>query len=440
MKHLLPLAVLLSIGLWACDRSNPNAPPPAEEVSSSSTEETKPVVAVDYSLGRAMNKRLGKGINLGNAWDGASYWTCGTLNYDYETKTSDTTIYTVNGVDYPVYYGSSDAQYYGNLPKYRYNNGEGCADKLDASWSNPIKDEYFQFLKEAGFNSVRIPVRWQHNSDPVTHKVNPERLAGVKEDVQLAIDAGLAVVISFHWYYEMNFFAANAAKFPELYQAEKEHFAAIWSEVATEFKDFPDTMLVWDIMNEPTMGKDKLNEVLMAGYDAIRAADPNKTIMFESYQSAKFRAIKVLDLPQDGNIIYSGHYYEPYTYSHQGHNDMYACKGDAAFESTAMADMTEFIKLAMSLYPDVKKGSYVPMNMGEFGISGGPNDACARKGETGPSEKNKALWAEKAIEAAEAFGLSWHYWGFVNVGGFEAYNGHDGAWYAGFPAAFRFNK
>lgn len=317
----------------------------------------------------------------------------------------------------------------------------GCIDALDNGWGNAIKDEYFTILKQAGFNSVRIPVRWQHNSDPVTHKVNPERLAGVKEDVQLAINAGLAVVISFHWYYEMSFFATNSSKFPELYQSEKEHFAAIWSEVAAAFKEFPDTMLVWDILNEPTIpGAAKLNDVMMTGYNAIRAVDPNKTIMFESNQAAKFMALKSLDLPQDGNIIYSGHYYEPYEYSHQGHSDQYACVGDAAFATTAFEDIQQYVSLAMKLYPDIN-GYPIPMNMGEFGISGGSsNNPCVRMGETPPSEEKKAYWAEKAIESAEAYGLSWHYWGFVKVGGFEAYDGANNNWYGGFPSAFQFNK
>jgi len=432
MKRLIPFVLSFGLAMVACDSgSNSHSAVPEEK---DDEEIIHVVVPVDYSKGRAMNKRLGKGINLGNAWDGAAYWSCGTLNYNSSEKVSDTTYYTVNGVPYPVYFTGLDAQYYGNIPRSRYNSE--CEDRLDASWSNPIQDEYFQIIKDAGFNSVRIPVRWQTNSDPVTHKVNPDRLAGVKEDVQLAIDAGLAVIVSFHWYYEINFFAANASKFPELYAAEKEHFAAIWTEVATAFKDFPDTMLVWDILNEPTMSSPAaLNDVMMTGYNAIRSVDPNKTIMFEAYGSAKFMSLKALELPQDGNIIYSGHYYEPYEYSHQGHNSLYACKGDAAYSSTAFDDIPRYVSEAMDLYPDVN-GKPIPMNMGEFGISGGPGSPCIKKGLAAPSEEKKALWAQKAIENAEAYGMSWTYWGFVGVGGFEAYDKANNTWYSGFPAAF----
>lgn len=434
MKKIIPLAIILGMALSACDSNTTPTNPESSEADTDTTSHV--VVRVDYSLGRAMNKRLGKGINLGNAWDGNTYWQGGTLNYDSQNNISDTTYYTVNGETYPVYFTSNDDQYYGNIPLYRYNNCDDCTDGLDASWSNPIQDEYFKLLKDAGFNSVRIPVRWQVHSDPTTHAVNPDRLAGVKEDVQLAIDAGLAVIISFHWYYEISFFASHSDKFPQLYAAEKEHFAHIWTEVATAFKDFPDTMLVYDILNEPTMSQPKyLNEVMTLGYNAIRAVDPNKTIMFESYQSAKFKALTALELPQDGNIIYSGHYYEPYTFSHQGHNSMYACNGDAAYGSSAADDIKDYVLLAMKTYPDVN-GKPVPMNMGEFGISSSPVDPCTKKGLSAPSLQKKAYWTQLAIEAAEQYGISWTYWGFVGVGGFEAYDKSAGAWLDGFPAAF----
>ena len=87
--------------------------------------------------------------------------------------------------------------------------------QAETAWGNPVvTQQTLQAVKDAGFNAVRIPVRWQHNSNPITHEVNPERLAGVIEDVQLAIDAGLAVIVDFHWYQEM----MDAAEFCRKYR------------------------------------------------------------------------------------------------------------------------------------------------------------------------------------------------------------------------------
>ena len=77
------------------------------------------------------------------------------------------------------------------------------------------------------------------------------------------------------------------------------------------------------------------------------------------------------------------------------------------------------------------------MNMGEFGVSGGTGtqNGCNNEGIV-TSNGRKALWAKKSILAAESYDISWHYWGFTKVGGFEAYDRTNDKWYPGFPEAF----
>lgn len=394
MKYTPFLAALFGLAFFACSDDSSGLAAKQEEEKQDSV---KTIVPVDYTKGRAMNARLGKGMNLGNAWESACYQ--------------------------------------GNLPSDPYNYGN--TDRLDACWSNPIEDSDFEFVKSQGFNSVRIPVRWQHNSNPETHKVSPERLAGVIEDVGLAFKAGLAVVISFHWYYEL-MEAANSGD-AKTYKKEKEHFVAIWKEVAEAFeKAYPgsDSLLVWDILNEPTMKSDSLlNDAMTAGYKAIRSVAPGKTIMFESYHAAKFADIDKLTLPEDGNIIYSGHYYEPYSYTHQGHG--YTCVGDEAYKNSAATDLKSYVAKAKALYPDVDGTHFVPMNLGEFGVAISEKQCeWSDKGGNPPSDRTRKRWVEATIKAAEQYSLSWHYWGFTKVGGFEAYNRDAKTWYNGFPDMF----
>ena len=147
--------------------------------------------------------------------------------------------------------------------------------------------------------------------------------------------------------------------------------------------------------------------------------------MFESNGYSKFGLIKNLTLPADGNIIVSGHYYEPYTFTHQGHG--YDCSNSLsdATVSAIARDFKGFVDSAASYFPDIN-GGYVPMNMGEFGVSGQHGSSC---GGSGVSDALRAKWTDAAIAAAETYGMSWHYWGFVGVGGFEAYDKNAGQWY-----------
>ncbi len=382
MHKIFSLAISALLFVACSDDSGKLSAAEHESSSSSATV----AIPVDYSQGRAMNTRLGRGINLGNSWDSK-------------------------------YYG-------GDVPDEPYNFGYN--DGLDNAWENAIQNGDFEIIKKSGFQSVRIPVRWQHNSNPITHEVNPERLAGVIEDVEQAIAAGLTVIVDFHHYQELMNAGNNFSNDPAAYEAEKSHFLAIWTQVATALNVFPDSMLALEILNEPLFNStDVLNDIMLSAYHVIRSAAPGKTILFESYHAAKFADLTVLKLPQDGNIIYSGHYYEPYTFSHEGHG--YTCKGDETYSVSVSSDMAQYVALARSLYPDVN-GGHIPMNMGEFGVAAGSRSSC---GTNGPSDKYFALWSKKVVAAAEKYDLSWHYWGFTKVGGFEAYDRNNNRYYPG---------
>ena len=334
--------------------------------------------AVDYSQGRAMNQRLGRGINLGNSWD-----------------------------------------------------SDGTGKNPDCGWGNCIKDEDFQVIKAAGFNSVRLPIRWSRDANIVSpYTIDDVRLAGVREDISIAIGLGLAVVVNFHHYTDLNSAAMKYETDPEGYKDELERFTAMWTQVARELNDFPDSMLVYEILNEPHDIKKSstVNEMMMAGYNAIRSVSKTKTVMFEGNGYSKFAEIRKLELPQDGNIIFTGHYYDPYEFTHQGTADMYPCGAtiSSADLSKIAKDFKAYTDSAKAYYPDVDGVHSIPMNMGEFGAIGRTGSYCR---DEAPSETMRAQWTDYAIKAAEKYGISWHYWAYGKTSGFQAYNQDAGDWF-----------
>lgn len=313
---------------------------------------------IDYSKGRAMNKKLGRGVNFGNSWD---------------------------------------------------SPGDG-----DGAWSNPISDGDFAAVAKQGFNSVRIPVRWYTGMN--------NKLSGVKADVQLAINAGLTVIVNSHH----NEPIYEAAKNGNL-NSKLNDFKNEWKQIAQTFDSFPDDAVVFEIFNEPhDMTQDQVNQIMTAGYEAIRAVSKGKTIMFESNGYAKFAMIPKLKLPNDGNIIVTGHYYEPYTFSHQGHG--YDCNGNANDGISAMpGHFASYFEEIAKAYPDINGGT-VPMNMGEFGV--------ANKGScSAVSDTKRDAWTDAVLAQAEKYGMSWHYWCYKNCGGFEASNGSS--WYGNMLNVFK---
>lgn len=115
-------------------------------------------------------------------------------------------------------------------------------------YTQPIlQPELFTSIKELGFDSIRIPVTWHHYvSDAPEYKIEPERMARVRQVVDQALDAGLIVIINSHhdnsMYTPTQENADNAVNFVE----------KIWSQVAEEFKDY-DNNLIFESMNEPVI-------------------------------------------------------------------------------------------------------------------------------------------------------------------------------------------
>lgn len=167
----------------------------------------------------------------------------------------------------------------------------------------------------------------------------------------------------------------------------------------------------------------QINDLMTSAYQVIRQKAPNSTIMFESAGYSKFAQIPNLNLPNDGNIIVSGHYYDPYTFTHQNHG--YSYDANASFSATTIAnDFASYMQSIATAFPDIN-GGCVPMNMGEFGVNSRSN--------SGISETKRAQWTDAVISAAEQQGMSWHYWAFAGAGGFEAYSG---SWYSEIKTVF----
>lgn len=355
---------LLALGLASCN-SGGGGVTVVDPSSSSAGGGERPVV--DYSKGAAFNAKLGRGVNFGNAWD---------------------------------------------------SKGWG----LDEGWNNPIPDEWFPLVKSAGFQSVRLPVRWSYTADTEPpYAVQAERVAGVKEDVSLAINNGLLVIINQHHYEEL-FDAADAATL----EKEKARFCAIWEQISDDFKDYSNDSLAFEVLNE-AQGKVTsavLNELISCAYDAIRAKNPDRTIIINPWMLGKFQAMSTLELPQDGNMIVSGHYYEPFGFSHQGQSSQYPCGttwGSVMEQQKIRTDLESYVALAKERFPGADGGS-IPLNIGEFGAASPSDSKCPDI-----SNEQRGKYVATITRAAEDLGMSWHVWGMAGVN-FDIYDKTTDTW------------
>lgn len=201
-----------------------------------------------------------------------------------------------------------------------FKKGINLGNRLEAptegEWGASILASDFPFIKERGFDHVRIPIRFSgHALAAAPYTIDAAFFARIDEVLVQATAAGLAVIIDMHSYDAM---ASSPA-------SERERFLALWSQIAERYKDRPDTV-AFELLNEPNTQLDNLwNEVAAAAIAAVRVTNPRRLLVIDSVFWADPSKLSILTLPDDANLLVSLHLYEPKLFSFQGKDWM----GDA---------------------------------------------------------------------------------------------------------------
>ena len=129
------------------------------------------------------------------------------------------------------------------------NFGNTMESPNEGDWqSSKITESYVKFVKQLGFNAVRIPCNWvwSHLSDPAKAKIDPAWLSRVKEVVGWCVANDMYVILNAHGdsgWLENNI---NKVKQDSVNAMQK----AIWEQIATTMRDF-DEHLMFAGANEP---------------------------------------------------------------------------------------------------------------------------------------------------------------------------------------------
>ena len=196
----------------------------------------------------------------------------------------------------------------------------------ETGWGNPkASKELVMAVKNAGFNSIRIPVTWSEHMQGDT--IDARWLDRVKEVVDYAYNENMFVIINIHHDDYIWFNPTNSE-----YPSDSARLKAIWKQISEKFADYDDRLL-FEGMNEPRtigsanewMGGTAEERNVIKKYekdfvDTVRASggkNADRTLILTSYAaSADTAAINdILVPPNSGNVIVSVHYYAPWKFS-----------------------------------------------------------------------------------------------------------------------------
>ena len=184
--------------------------------------------------------------------------------------------------------------------------------------NNFITEPDFATIASWGLDHVRIPV---------DYNVLEDDRGGYREDgfdrieraIGLARQYGLNVVLDLHKTAGFSFdFGEKEDGFFEN-EAYQERFCRLWEKLAERFGNDPEHV-AFELLNEVTEQRfiGVWNQVSRRCIERVRAIAPDTLILLGSYWNNSPEAVKDLDAPYDGKVVYNFHCYSPMPFTHQG--------------------------------------------------------------------------------------------------------------------------
>jgi endoglucanase len=291
--------------------------------------------------------------------------------------------------------------------------------KAETAWGNPVvTKKTIKAIKDAGFNAIRIPVRWQcHISNPQAMSIDKAWMKRIKEVVDWCLDNDLKVIINTHHEKWLEGRPTNQYK-----EENNQKLALLWLNIASEFASY-DYRVAFAGTNEvhirDNWGKPEAENLAVQNsynqtfIDVVRATGGNnekRHLIVQTYVcNPDFGLDGGLIVPTDaegnGNDYMSVefHYYTPWDYAgeckYNFWGNPYKDKGEASpsDENT----MTEFFDKVVSTWSDRGLG----IVMGEWGVTD-----RQKAGQTDLIHENMTYYCRFLVGEAKKHGFSTFVW------------------------------
>lgn len=275
----------------------------------------------------------------------------------------------------------------------------------EGDWGYVIRDSDIRRIAAAGFEAIRVPIKWSdHSGDAAPYTLSPVLLKRVDAVARAALDAGLQVIIDVHHFDGLM----------HDIKAQSPRLTAIWSQLSTHYASWPETLL-FELINEPyspvsASDVEALNSRLLT---IIRRQNPRRWVVVGGAEHGSLDGlINTTPPPDDDRLLATFHYYTPFNFTHQGAAFMDA--PPPAGMGWGSKEQQYRVQKDMARAAAYGARYQLPVLMGEFGVY--------TKVET----HLRAHWIRTVRQSAEAAGLGWCHWGWG--ADFRAYDLQAEAW------------
>ena len=184
-----------------------------------------------------------------------------------------------------------------------------------------IQEEDFERLERLGFDFVRIPIDEVQFWDEKGNKL-PEAWTLLTNALNWAGKHHLRAIVDLHIIRSHYFNAVNegGSSANTLFTSEKaqQDLINLWYQLSEALKGYSNDWVAYEFMNEPVADDhEQWNQLVAKVHKALRAREPQRTLVVGSNRWQGYETMKYLKVPQgDKNIVLSFHYYNPMLLTH----------------------------------------------------------------------------------------------------------------------------
>ena len=292
--------------------------------------------------------------------------------------------------------------------------------KAETAWGNPVvTKKVIKAIKEAGFNAIRIPIRWQcHITNPMAMSIDKAWIARIKEVVDWCLSNDLKVIINTHHDKWLEGRPTNQYK-----EENNQKLALLWMNIASEFANYDyrvafagtNEVHVKDNWGKPTAENLAVqNSYNQTFIDVVRATGGNnekRHLIVQTYvcnpdfglYNGDF--IIPTDVESNGNNYMSVefHYYTPWDYAgrckYYFWGDQYKQYGETTQENEKT--MTVFFDRVVNTWSNKGLGIVI----GEWGVTD-----HTKGGQADIQHENATYYSRFLVSEARKRGFSTFVW------------------------------